>query len=528
MFTAPSLQPGARAVDPQLVAPALKLLTATAALSLLVGFAPASSAASLEQRTIRADADAYVSAAKPRTARGGGPVLRVDGRPRVVTLLHFDLAVPDGRVRSGRLTLTPRSSVRSGVVFRRVVAEQLDERSLSWVRRPRLGAVIARSGRVRAGRPVSVKIPRSLLGGRWLTVAITRSGSQAVAFHSREAGDRGPRLAALVDTTAASIPTANRPASTAAPGGVLPDPANPPSPAAPPFPTPYPTPSPSPTPKYTLDSSFDRPSKSDPEDYEQHVDFDVVCRVTRTALDDPIVFPGQPGASHAHVFTGNLTANAFSNQASLEAGGTNCLLDRDKASYWMPQLYNQNGQPVTPSHMRAYYRAATLGTVSHIPRGLRMIAGNAKATAPQDKTIAGWQCRNVSPDVQTVPKQSTIPTCAADDLLEGSVVFPNCWNGKYLDSADHKSHMAYAANGRCDGAHPVRLPQLTIAYRYPPGTTNSRSYLASGASGLTLHADFWNAWGQRTLDALVDRCINAGVHCGDVSPDHFPGPIPAD
>jgi len=287
---------------------------------------------------------------------------------------------------------------------------------------------------------------------------------------------------------------------------------------------------PAPQPSYTLDSSFDYPSKSNPSDYMQHVDFDVVCLTTnvpvvRDAPDDPIVFPGQPGASHQHVFTGNKTVTAYSTLSSLEAGTSSCLLPKDKASYWIPELYT-SGKAITPFHARAYYRAGSLKTLSHIPHGLRMIAGDSKATSPQDKSIAGWQCRTVSPDTVSVGKQSTIPTCASTDLLEGSVVCPNCWDGVNLDSLTHKSHMSYSSSDSCDAAHPVHIPQLTIGYRYPPGTTNSSSYLSAMNSGLTLHADFFNAWDQPTLDALVDRCINAGVHCGDVSPSHFPGPIP--
>jgi hypothetical protein len=287
---------------------------------------------------------------------------------------------------------------------------------------------------------------------------------------------------------------------------------------------------PVPPPSYTLDSSFDKPSRSNPDDYMQHVDFDVVCLTTgvpvvRDAPDDPIVFPGQPGASHQHVFTGNKTINASSTLASLESGTSSCLLSQDKASYWLPELY-MSGKAITPFHARAYYRAGSLQTLSHIPHGLRIIAGDSKATAPQNKSIAGWQCRTVSPDTVSVGKQALIPTCASTDLLEGSVVFPNCWDGVNLDSATHKSHMSYSVNDTCDTAHPVHIPQLTIAYRYPPGTTDSSAYLASMNSGLTLHADFFNAWDQPTLDALVDRCINAGVHCGDVSPKHFPGPLP--
>ncbi len=264
------------------------------------------------------------------------------------------------------------------------------------------------------------------------------------------------------------------------------------------------------------------------DNYPQKVDFNVACpNVATIKSDDPIVFPNQPGAAHMHVFAGNLTTNAYSTLASLSAGSTNCRLSRDLAAYWMPELHAESGTVLTPYHTRVYYRAGTYGKVSYTPRGLKIIAGDSTATVPQSKSIAGWQCRTVSPDEVAIGKQATIPTCAAADLLEGSVVFPNCWDGVNLDSANHKSHMTYAAaTVTCPSTHPVRLAQLTVAYRYSPGTTNSRAYLSSGNSGLTLHADFWNAWHQPTLDALTDRCINAGVHCGDVSPTHFPGPMP--
>lgn len=321
------------------------------------------------------------------------------------------------------------------------------------------------------------------------------------------------------------VTTSPTPSATAAP---TPSPTSSPTPAPTPTPTPTtaPTASPTPSPSYSLDPSFDRPSPSDPSDYRQHVDFNVVCKVSSLSNDDPIVYPGWAGRAHPHVFAGNTSTNAGSTQDTLDASPSNCLLDRDKAAYWFPRLYSEIGTALTPYHIRAYYRAGTLGKVAHIPHGLKIIAGDANATVPQSKSIAGWQCRTVSPDEVAIGKQATIPTCASTDLLEGSVVFPNCWDGVNLDSADHKSHMSYGSGDLCDGAHPVRLPQLTVAFRYKPGTTNSKAYLSSNTSGLTLHADFWNAWDQRTLDVLVDRCINDGVHCGDVSPSHFPGPMP--
>lgn len=43
--------------------------------------------------------------------------------------------------------------------------------------------------------------------------------------------------------------------------------------------------------------------------------------------------------------------------------------------------------------------------------------------------------------------------------------FPTCWDGKNLDSPDHKSHVAYAlgafeSGAPCPSTHPVKIPQI--------------------------------------------------------------------
>lgn len=48
--------------------------------------------------------------------------------------------------------------------------------------------------------------------------------------------------------------------------------------------------------------------------------FVVRCGYSHSLPDDPIVFPGQQGASHLHDFFGNTATDAFSTQASLLAG----------------------------------------------------------------------------------------------------------------------------------------------------------------------------------------------------------------
>jgi hypothetical protein len=257
-------------------------------------------------------------------------------------------------------------------------------------------------------------------------------------------------------------------------------------------------------------------------DFPQHVDWVTVCHVAKTAHEDPIVFPGVTPSPHEHTFSGNTKVNASSTAQQLVDQPTNCANSGDTASYWMPTLL-VDGKPVLPYMTRAYYRAGTRDTTKlhTIPFGLKMVAGDAMATKAQSAGVAGFQCR-IEGEGQTVGKQALPPQCGSRALLEASVVFPNCWDGKNLDSADHKSHMAYAKNFVCDAAHPVQIPQLTLAERFTPGTTTGTLTLAAMNSPLTLHADFLNAWKPAALAELMKRCIYAHVFCEDVSDKRMP------
>src|SRR5262245_26804551 len=67
--------------------------------------------------------------------------------------------------------------------------------------------------------------------------------------------------------------------------------------------------------------------------------FKVQCPASHRLPDDPIVFPGKPGASHLHQFIGNRTTDANSTADSLLAGGTTCDDQADTSAYWVPALY---------------------------------------------------------------------------------------------------------------------------------------------------------------------------------------------
>jgi hypothetical protein len=238
------------------------------------------------------------------------------------------------------------------------------------------------------------------------------------------------------------------------------------------------------------------------------VAFITVCRFSHFRSDDPIVLPKFAGLSHNHTFFGNRSTNAFSTLSTLGKGATTCQRSDDRASYWAPTLL-LDGKPVTPDEAQIYYRRSTLARVRVFPPGLKVVAGNANAQKPQSTHIVFWNC---STDVGEAT--ASVPTCTTPSL-HVHVRFPNCWDGKHVDSANHKSHMAYSSRGICPKSHPVAVPQLMLIIQYPV-TGGASAELASGGQ-FSGHADFFNAWQQPELRRLVDYCLNALRTCGAVS-----------
>ena len=240
--------------------------------------------------------------------------------------------------------------------------------------------------------------------------------------------------------------------------------------------------------------------------------FLVECPLSHTSEDDPIVFPNAPGASHRHVFFGNTTTNAGSTYQSLLAGTTECDQPSDTAAYWAPALMRGDTM-LTPVKSVAYYRPGEgidPTTVQAYPPGLKIVAGNAAAREPQSTAVVAWTCG------AGIERDSLPPSCPPSRPLRMLVTFPDCWDGKHLDSDDHRSHMAYSRKGACPAAHPVSVAQLQFSVAYAVSGDPSGLSLASG-SMLTGHADFFNAWVQDKLVTEIDACIHRKVVCGVTS-----------
>ncbi|MCY1140014.1 DUF1996 domain-containing protein [Actinoplanes sp. Pm04-4] len=237
------------------------------------------------------------------------------------------------------------------------------------------------------------------------------------------------------------------------------------------------------------------------------------CPYSHRLPDDPIIFPGLPGASHMHSFFGSEVTNAFSTTQDLLNANSNCNPSIDKSSYWIPTFYNGN-TPVEPTTGIFYYlgegvRDDLIAQTQPFPLGLRIVAGNAKATGPNDNTISRWSCLHAG----EVGSSHDFVTCPPGTMLESYLDFPHCWDGVNLDSPDHKSHMAYPVNNACPASHPVVVPKLRQVMRYPVNGNPANFRLASGA-GYTMHGDFFNAWPVEELARRVNDCIRPIVKCG--------------
>ena len=259
--------------------------------------------------------------------------------------------------------------------------------------------------------------------------------------------------------------------------------------------------------------------------------FRITCTFSHMSFDDPIVAPGKQGATHLHTFFGNTAVNYASTQTSIETTGNSTCSGgtANRTGYWVPAVIDtKDGTPIKPSKIMVYYKTSYIPTdntnVKPFPAGLRMIAGDMKASGPQEHIF--WECRK---DGDSGPRSSTIPTnCPAGYIVEASIDFPMCWDGVNLDSPDHKSHMSYWTQLQtapwtmmCPASHPVELPVISEKVQYvvtEEGSTarwrlSSDNYEKTLLGGYSLHADWFNGWDDAVQQIWVKKCLQANRDC---------------
>ncbi|GAA3612055.1 hypothetical protein GCM10022223_30190 [Kineosporia mesophila] len=248
-------------------------------------------------------------------------------------------------------------------------------------------------------------------------------------------------------------------------------------------------------------------------------EFNATCSYSHSGKNDPIVFPNQTGASHLHSFYGNKITKANTTVDDLmKFTATTCVPKKDHSSYWVPSLTNKaTGKKVQPNMLIAYYGSLlddkNKKKTVPMPNGMRMIYGDA---SKQVKTPAGsrdaFYCSGGPLEGKARSTDGNWPVCGDGGTVHFMMRFPDCWDGKHLDSPDHKSHVSYGSQGDCPKAFPVRIPAMTFSIYYPTHGSKAGYSLSSGMAS-SMHADAFVAWDVKTMNDRVKSCVRQLVTC---------------
>ncbi|MFG2359516.1 DUF1996 domain-containing protein [Streptomyces sp. NPDC048521] len=268
------------------------------------------------------------------------------------------------------------------------------------------------------------------------------------------------------------------------------------------------------------------------------------CGVNANGLfnsDNVIVAPGvSNGAHHFHDYIGNQSNSAFASDEDLANADTSCVDQGDKSTYYWPVLRLQNGTQerdagapgggtegnagkiVTPRQVTLTFVGNPREKVTAMPRLLRIITGDAKAfvNGPGNAN-ASWSCTGFE-DRQLKDKY---PLCPQGSDVVRTFRFQSCWDGRNIDSANHRTHVAFAAeDGSCPaGFRPI--PQLVQRIVYDVDAPSLQdggrtvplfavdSFPEQLHKPVTDHGDFINVFDEDLMREMVD-CINSNRNCG--------------
>lgn len=262
------------------------------------------------------------------------------------------------------------------------------------------------------------------------------------------------------------------------------------------------------------------------------------------SYDDPVVYPGKPGASHLHHVWGNTKFDSFTGPAELAANAeTNCNYGPysvNRSSYWMPALVHDGKTVIKPDLVAVYYKRSArggkqcdpnspdfVGICTELPNDIRFVFGwdVARPTAPVKG--ASWYCTGGTGGHFKTLTEVWASGCKAGDTLVADTTAPDCWKGPgLLDAADHRSHMAYSGwytdDGKrhCPAGYPYLIPQQenkamwTVTADMVGRIGLSSDHMLAGAQpGQTLHADYMEKWDARVKTLWHAHCIDKGLSC---------------
>ncbi|KAJ3756048.1 hypothetical protein EV360DRAFT_48622 [Lentinula raphanica] len=253
---------------------------------------------------------------------------------------------------------------------------------------------------------------------------------------------------------------------------------------------------------------------------------------------DPIISPGAV-SSHVHSVVGGSNFGMNITTDSLrDSECTSMPIEEDKSNYWYPVRL--------PTIINGSFSALDVGNVMYaeceadfpalVPYDLwysfscdpTLRSYNASSYAQQAVTFL---CLDFD---GTSTKYNSLPPVSCPSGIRAQINFPMCWDGKNLDSSDHKSHVAFPSGGPDSGTcndpnFPVTLPRIFIegywstgdfdAIRDTDAMNSTQPYVFSygDPTGYGYHADFYNGWKSGVLQNVLDKCACTSAGFGDAT-----------
>jgi len=253
----------------------------------------------------------------------------------------------------------------------------------------------------------------------------------------------------------------------------------------------------------------------------------IYCTISHFSYDDPIIYPGEPGKAHLHMFWGNTSTDAFSTPESLPfTGGSSCEGGTNyRSGLWIPALFNSQNEAVVPDRTFIYYKRfgsphMDYNQLQVIPQGLEMLA----STATLNYSGQIFTVREQDDGKRVMRLELSFPSCVATD--DGTMNGNPILSYKQMPGAAASvvnSHVSYPSGSSssnavdCPSTHPYGFATPIVIVLYDEATVGSNPYVASDKMNnapnmSTLHGDYLFGMND-TVNEQVLQCVKEARSC---------------